>query len=49
MYDIMTSKWTMITEDTASMGGPHLVFDHQIVMDPEKQCIYVFGGRILSR
>lgn len=30
------------------MGGPGLVFDHQMVMDVEKQNIYVFGGRILT-
>ncbi|CAG7818322.1 unnamed protein product [Allacma fusca] len=48
VYDIETNKWTLITEDTAAMGGPQLVFDHQICMDVEKQTIYVFGGRILS-
>lgn len=39
----------MITDDTAAMGGPSLVFDHQICMDVEKNTIYVFGGRILTR
>ena len=49
MYDIMSGKWTLITEDTAAMGGPHLVFDHQVVMDTAKHCMYVFGGKVLSR
>ncbi|XP_014670808.1 PREDICTED: muskelin-like [Priapulus caudatus] len=49
MYDIDSNKWTLVTDDTASLGGPRLIFDHQIVMDAERQMIYVFGGRILTR
>ncbi|XP_021957307.1 muskelin isoform X2 [Folsomia candida] len=48
VYDIETNKWTLITEDTASMGGPELLFDHQLCIDDEKEIIYVFGGRIQS-
>ncbi|ELU02476.1 hypothetical protein CAPTEDRAFT_169790 [Capitella teleta] len=48
MYDIESRKWTMITDDTGAMGGPSLIFDHQMVMDIEKQNIYVFGGRVLT-
>ncbi|XP_076052997.1 muskelin 1 [Oratosquilla oratoria] len=48
LYDIETNKWTQITEDTASLGGPRLVFDHQMVMDIENRVIYVFGGRVLT-
>ncbi|XP_046388437.1 muskelin [Ischnura elegans] len=47
VYDIERDHWTLITEDTASMGGPQLIFDHQMCMDVEKQTIYVFGGRVL--
>jgi len=47
MYDIESQQWTFITEDTASMGGPKLIFDHQMVIDIECQTIYVFGGRVL--
>ena len=47
MYDIETGKWTLITEDTGAMGGPALIFDHQMVIDVEKQTLYVFGGRVL--
>lgn len=49
MYDIDSNQWTLITDDTAAMGGPSLVFDHQICMDVEKNTIYIFGGRILTR
>ena len=49
MYDIESQQWTFITEDTASMGGPKLIFDHQMVIDIECQTIYVFGGRVLVR
>ncbi|KAG7169261.1 Muskelin-like [Homarus americanus] len=48
MYDIENNKWTQVTEDTASLGGPRLIFDHQMVMDVEKRIIYVFGGRVLT-
>nr|KAG5711490.1 hypothetical protein BaRGS_025917 [Batillaria attramentaria] len=45
MYDIESGRWTLITEDTQSMGGPQLIFDHQMAIDVEQQTIYVFGGR----
>ena len=48
MYDLASGKWTLITEDTGAMGGPSLIFDHQMVIDVEKQMLYVFGGRVLS-
>ena len=47
VYNIESNKWTLISEDTAAVGGPELIFDHQMVMDVEKRTIYVFGGRIL--
>lgn len=48
MYDIENNKWTLITEDTAAMGGPKLIFDHQMVIDIRQQTLYVFGGRVLT-
>lgn len=48
LYDIESSKWTLITDDTSAMSGPGLIFDHQMAIDVEKQTIYVFGGRLLS-
>ncbi|KAK6643717.1 hypothetical protein RUM43_005227 [Polyplax serrata] len=48
MYDIESNTWTLISEDTAHMGGPQLLFDHQMCMDVQKRTIYVFGGRILT-
>lgn len=29
-YDIDGNTWTLLSEDTASDGGPKLVFDHQV-------------------
>lgn len=49
VYDIDTKKWTLICDDTGSEGGPKLIFDHQMCMDPDTSTIYVFGGRILTR
>lgn len=48
MYDIEGGTWTLITDDTASQGGPHLVFDHQMCLDPVTRTIYVFGGKELT-
>lgn len=48
VYDIDSDKWTLISDDTAAVGGPELIFDHQMLMDVEKQTIYIFGGRILT-
>ena len=47
MYDIESDRWTLITDDTLSMGGPALIFDHQMVIDADQQTLYVFGGRVL--
>ncbi|KAG1725427.1 Muskelin N-terminus-domain-containing protein [Suillus paluster] len=41
-------KWDLLTFDTASCGGPPLIFDHQMVMDCEAQILYVFGGRVVD-
>ncbi|XP_048579219.1 muskelin isoform X2 [Nematostella vectensis] len=48
VYDITANHWTLISDDTAAMGGPSLIFDHQICMDTETSTIFVFGGRVLS-
>lgn len=48
MFDIEQRKWHLICEDTSAVGGPKLIFDHQMCLDAEKRTIYVFGGRILS-
>ncbi|KAF2367043.1 Muskelin N-terminal [Trinorchestia longiramus] len=49
LYELDSGRWTLITEDTAEVGGPRLVFDHQMVMDSQKRVIYVFGGRVLTQ
>ena len=48
LYDIESNTWTLITDDTGSMGGPQLIYDHQMCMDAEMRTIYVFGGRVLT-
>ncbi|CAB3372834.1 Hypothetical predicted protein [Cloeon dipterum] len=48
VYQIEAGRWTLINEDTSAVGGPQLIFDHQICLDSEKRTIYVFGGRILT-
>ncbi|EGO00214.1 hypothetical protein SERLA73DRAFT_51827 [Serpula lacrymans var. lacrymans S7.3] len=36
-------KWDLLTFDTASAGGPPLIFDHQMVMDCDAQILYYSG------
>jgi len=47
VYDIGSNTWTQITDDTAALGGPSLIFDHQMCLDSDTRCIYVFGGQSL--
>jgi len=46
-YDIDKNQWSLITDDTSTVGGPLLIFDHQMCIDPDKGRIYVFGGQSL--
>uniref|UniRef100_A0AAG5D179 Muskelin N-terminal domain-containing protein n=1 Tax=Anopheles atroparvus TaxID=41427 RepID=A0AAG5D179_ANOAO len=48
LYNTITREWCRICSDTSQVGGPQLVFDHQMCIDVDKQTIYVFGGRILE-
>ncbi|CAG8499389.1 16163_t:CDS:10 [Acaulospora morrowiae] len=48
-YDIRNNEWELICENTASVGGPQLVYDHQMCIDSEAQIIYVFGGRTMPQ
>lgn len=48
VYNIENKEWTKITDDTSSMGGPRLIFDHQMCIDTKTRTIYVFGGRVLQ-
>ncbi|RXG52076.1 Muskelin [Armadillidium vulgare] len=48
LYEIESNSWTSISDDTSSVGGPSLIFDHQIVMDEDNRVIYVFGGRVVT-
>ncbi|OMJ24594.1 Muskelin [Smittium culicis] len=48
-YNIDYKSWELISHDTASDGGPRLLYDSQMVFDPIYQRIYVYGGKILSQ
>ncbi|CAG4987014.1 unnamed protein product [Colias eurytheme] len=47
VYSVKTAEWSLVMNDTALAGGPRLVFDHQMCIDPDTSTIYVFGGRLL--
>ncbi|KAK7692405.1 hypothetical protein QCA50_004030 [Cerrena zonata] len=40
--------WELLSRDTSGEGGPPLTFDHQMVLDPKSQTIYVYGGRVVD-
>ncbi|GBP55433.1 Muskelin [Eumeta japonica] len=46
-WDVTAGEWQLVCADTAAAGGPRLVFDHQMCIDPDTHTIYVFGGRVL--
>ncbi|XP_017485402.1 PREDICTED: muskelin isoform X1 [Rhagoletis zephyria] len=48
LYDTRARTWLQICDDTSHVGGPHLVYDHQMCIDSDKRTIYVFGGKILT-
>lgn len=48
LYDTRAGTWLQICDDTSQVGGPHLVYDHQMCIDSDKRNIYVFGGKILT-
>ncbi|XP_034476504.1 muskelin isoform X2 [Drosophila innubila] len=48
LYDTRSRNWMQICDDTSQVGGPHLVYDHQMCIDADKRTVYVFGGKILT-
>ncbi|KAH8375385.1 hypothetical protein KR200_002878 [Drosophila serrata] len=48
LYDTRARNWMQICDDTSQVGGPQLVYDHQMCIDADKRTIYVFGGKILT-
>ncbi|CAG8451778.1 448_t:CDS:10 [Paraglomus occultum] len=46
-YDVLNDQWTAISLNTELQGGPELIYDHQMCIDPETQILYVFGGRTM--
>ncbi|PJF17507.1 hypothetical protein PSACC_02688, partial [Paramicrosporidium saccamoebae] len=47
-YDLERHTWTSLGEDVHPMGGPGLIYDHQMAIDEDRNIIYVFGGRLIS-
>lgn len=46
-YDIKSGAWTQLSADTATSGGPSLIYDHQMCMSEADNTVYVFGGRVV--
>ncbi|TMW44291.1 hypothetical protein DOY81_010628 [Sarcophaga bullata] len=48
LFDTRAQTWLQICDDTSQVGGPQLIYDHQMCIDVDKRIIYVFGGKILT-
>lgn len=46
-YSLAAGQWTRLSADVRAEGGPGCIYDHQMVVDEEDECIWVFGGRLL--
>eukprot|EP00835_Amoeboradix_gromovi_P000588 NODE_21_length_38511_cov_0.503306.p6 type:complete len:616 gc:universal NODE_21_length_38511_cov_0.503306:20490-22337(+) len=46
-FDCSSNEWTCLSNNTASEGGPGLLFDHQMVLDVKRNQLYVFGGKVV--
>lgn len=47
-YAINTGTWTRLSADVRQEGGPPCIYDHQMVIDEDRDCLWLFGGRCLS-
>eukprot|EP00128_Syssomonas_multiformis_P002301 Colp12_sorted_trinity150504_noHs@9762 len=46
-YDVESGTWTLLSNNTQEQGGPDLIYDHQMCIDPLTDSILVFGGRTI--
>eukprot|EP00127_Corallochytrium_limacisporum_P006525 Clim_evm56s229 gene=Clim_evmTU56s229 len=46
-YDLDGGNWVKLCSNTASRGGPELMYDHQVALDPLTSTMWIFGGRII--
>ncbi|KAJ1918588.1 hypothetical protein H4219_002525 [Mycoemilia scoparia] len=46
-YDVESARWEIVMASTENYGGPHLVYDGQMVYDAKHHCIYIYGGRVV--
>eukprot|EP00917_Polyrhabdina_sp_WS-2016_P028577 GHVP01060924.1.p1 GENE.GHVP01060924.1~~GHVP01060924.1.p1 ORF type:complete len:719 (+),score=135.08 GHVP01060924.1:149-2305(+) len=44
--DLKTNKWSVLSDNTASEGGPRSIYNHTMVYDSVTKQLIVFGGRI---
>ena len=47
-YTLADGTWMKLSGDVRAEGGPGCIYDHQMVIDEEEDCLWVFGGRLLS-
>ncbi|KAI8967128.1 Muskelin N-terminus-domain-containing protein [Mycotypha africana] len=48
-YFTELDRWQILSENTLLEGGPPLLCDHQMCVDPVGRTLYVFGGRVISQ
>lgn len=41
-------RWRLLSRNCALEGGPSLVYDHQVAIDPSGRWLFVFGGKTVG-
>lgn len=47
-YNLNSREWNLICSDVFVMGGPPLIYDHQMVIDEQNDLLYIFGGKCIE-
>ncbi|RKP25975.1 Muskelin N-terminus-domain-containing protein [Syncephalis pseudoplumigaleata] len=46
-FNTRAGLWRRVQKDTQAVGGPPLLYDHQMIIDSEARVLYVSGGRAI--
>lgn len=44
-FDTRSRRWVCMSTDVRAQGGPCLLYDHKMIVDPRRQQLYIFGGQ----
>ena len=47
-FHTVHETWVKISSNTTEEGGPHLIYDHKMVVDSDNAVLWVFGGLTIA-